>query len=71
MPGASVCFNCKSRRTACVSQGDDGPSLQPHRRRESDSARHSSSPDVLGNSVTDQRAPFLAVLDPSGVSLSS
>jgi hypothetical protein len=25
-------------------------------------------PDVLENSVTDQRAPFLAVLDPSGVS---
>ncbi|KAK4187712.1 hypothetical protein QBC35DRAFT_523376 [Podospora australis] len=73
MPGASVCFNCKSRRTPCVSQSGDGARLHSLRRHpESDSPRNSSSeapaPDVLENSVTDQRAPFLAVLDPSGVS---
>ena len=83
MPGASVCFNCKSRRTPCVSQSGDGARLQLRRRPESDSPRNSSSeaptwaarnpgvpqaPDVLENSVTDQRAPFLAVLGPSEVS---
>jgi hypothetical protein len=83
MPGALVCFNCKSRRTPCVSQSGDGARLQLRRRPESDSPRNSSSeaptwaarnpsvpqaPDVLENSVTDRRAPFLAVLGPSGVS---
>ena len=83
MPGASVCFNCQSRRTPCVSQGGDGARLQFQRRPESDSPQNSSSEaptwvernpgvpqalDVMDNSVTDQRAPFLAVLDPSGVS---
>jgi hypothetical protein len=86
MPGASVCFNCKSRRTPCVSQaGGDGARLSLRRRPDSDSPRNSSSseaptwaaardpgvpqaPHVLENSATDQRAPFLAVLDPSGVS---
>lgn len=83
MPGDSVCFNCKSRRTPCVSQSGHGARLQLRRRPESASSSNSSSeaptlaarnpgapqaPDVLENSVTDQRAPFLAVLDPSGVS---
>lgn len=83
MPGASVCFNCKSRRTPCVGQSGDGARLQLRRRPESDSPRNSNSetptwaakkpvvpqaPEVLENSVTDQRAPFLAVLGPSGVS---
>ncbi|CAH0051449.1 unnamed protein product [Clonostachys solani] len=96
MPGASVCFNCKSRRTPCVSQSGDGARLQSRRRLESDSPRNSSSEaptsmpsyrfssastqgqdsgapqasEVLENSVTDQRAPFLAVLGPSGLSKS-
>lgn len=83
MPGASVCFNCKSRRTPCVSQSGDGARMPLRRRPSSDSPRNSISEastraarnlgveqalDVLENSVTDQRAPFLAVLDPSGVS---
>lgn len=84
MPGASVCFNCKSRRTPCVSQSGDGARPYLRRRPDSDSPRNSSSseaptwaardpgvvqaPDILENSATDQRAPFLAVLDPSGVS---
>ncbi|CAG9989100.1 unnamed protein product [Clonostachys byssicola] len=75
MPGDSVCFNCRSRRTACISQSGDGARLQLRRRPESDSPRNSSSeapqgipkaPEVLENSVTDERAPFLAVLGPSG-----
>ncbi|KAL7900572.1 hypothetical protein HDV64DRAFT_267614 [Trichoderma sp. TUCIM 5745] len=85
MPGDSVCFNCKSRRTPCVSQSGHGARLQLRRRPESASSSNSSSeaptlaarnpgapqaPDVLENSVTDQRAPFLAVLDPSGLSKS-
>ncbi|VUC23936.1 unnamed protein product [Clonostachys rosea] len=86
MPGASICFNCKSRRTPCVSQSGDGARLQLRRRPESGSPTNSSSeaptraardpgvpqaPDVLENSVTDQRAPFLAVMDPSGLSEST
>lgn len=85
MPGATVCFNCKSRRTQCVSQTGHGPRLQLRGPPESESllriseapaeaARDSDlpqTPHVLENSVTDQRAPFLAVLDPSGVSRAS
>ncbi|CAH0023121.1 unnamed protein product [Clonostachys rhizophaga] len=79
MPGASVCFNCKSRRTPCVNQSGDDARLQLRRRPESDSPTNRSSeapldvpqaPEVLENSVTDQRAPFLAVLGPSGLSKS-
>ncbi|CAI6101067.1 unnamed protein product [Clonostachys chloroleuca] len=80
MPGASVCFNCKSRRIPCVSQSGDGARLQLRRRPESDSPANSISesppglpqaPELLENSITDQRAPFLAVLGPSGLSESS
>ncbi|KAK3291684.1 uncharacterized protein B0H64DRAFT_407741 [Chaetomium fimeti] len=85
IPGALVCFNCKSRRTPCVSQSGDGTRLDVRQRPESDSPRNTGSeaptlaarhqgapqaPDALENSVTDQRAPFLAVLDPSGLSKS-
>lgn len=73
MPGASVCFNCESRRIPCVSQSGDGARLPLRRCPESDSPRNSSTvvpqaQGVVENSVADQRAPFLAVLDLSGVS---
>ncbi|KAG9249818.1 uncharacterized protein F5Z01DRAFT_441320 [Emericellopsis atlantica] len=85
MPGASACFNCKSRCTPCISQSGDGARLPMRQRLGSDSLANGSSeaptwsarslgvpqaPDVLENSVTDQRAPFLAVLGPSGLSKS-
>lgn len=85
MPGVLICFNCKSRGTTCVSQSGDGSptGLQLRRHPESPSTSSSENPDLgvrdssvletaadaLENSVTDERAPFLAVLDQSGVSL--
>jgi hypothetical protein len=85
MSGSSVCFNCKSRGTECINQSGDGGPLQVRRRlpeREPGKSREFErrsttrnktndlrGSDVLENSTTDRRAPFIAVLDGSGVSL--
>ncbi|KAH7313617.1 hypothetical protein B0I35DRAFT_435552 [Stachybotrys elegans] len=83
MSGSSVCFNCESRGTACVSQNGGAAPMQIRRRHSvvesraaedetQSTARKSHAGlqdvDVLDNSTTDRRAPFISVMERSGLS---